>query len=162
MVQANDHGVRYEVFSSLQHVIVTFFTTATTAQEASKCTCESIYSIDMEQEDFMQYCHITADITSSPQSMNTSLNEEAVFNCTYVAEVFGWEVNKRQINSGQDGFEFFSVPLNATRSLYKSTLTVVASPDKNSTNLTCTAYSSSPLSNKRSEIALLLVQGMFY
>ena len=141
----------------LQHVIVTFFTTVTTAQEASKCE-----SIDMEQEDFMQYCHITADITSSPRSMNTSLNGEAVFNCTYVAEVFGWEVNKRQINSGQDGFEFFSVPLNATQSLHKSTLTVVASPDKNSTNLTCTSYSSSPLSSKRSETALLLIQGMFY
>ena len=108
--------------------------------------------------------HLTADITSYPRSMNISLNGEATFNCTFVGEVLVWEANERQIHSGQNGFEFFFVQLNETQSasLRKSTLTVVASPDRNSTNLTCTAFSSSPLSSKRSETALLLVQGNYH
>lgn len=144
----------------LSRLIVTFLTTVVTAQEASKC----IYLIDKHRTGVSILCHLTADITSYPRSMNISLNGEATFNCTFVGEVLVWEANERQIHSGQNGFEFFFVHLNETQSasLRKSTLTVVASPDRNSTNLTCTAFSSSPLSSKRSETALLLVQGNYH
>ena len=108
------------------------------------------------------YRHLTAGITSSPRSTNTSLNGEAVFNCTFVGGGIVWKANEEQIHSGQNGFELFLVQLNTTQSLRMSALTVVALPDKNHTNFTCTAYSTSPLSSKKSETALLLVQGNYH
>ena len=151
----------------LLRLIVTFLIAVVTAQKASKC--ESIrlnsagtWSDWVTELSCLMYRHLTTGIKSSPLSTNTSLNGEAVFNCTFVGEVLVWEANERQIHHGQNGFEFIFVQLNATQSLRMSTLTVVVLPDKNHTNLTCTTYSTSPLSNKRSETALLLVQGIYH
>ena len=101
----------------------------------------------------------STDITSSPQSVNTTLNGVAKFNCTYVGDVVRWEANGQRIFNGQDGYEFTDVPVTSTSVM--STLTVVTSLDKNNTNITCIAVNLD-LSTSEKEPALLLLQGIYY
>ena len=95
-------------------------------------------------------------ITSSPQSVNTTLNGVATFNCTYVGDIFRWKANGQNIFNGIDGFKYSETELS--QGLIMSTLTVVTSLDKNNTNITCItfAFGSETI---ESEPALLLLQG---
>ena len=99
---------------------------------------------------------ISTDITSSPQSVNTTLNRVVKFSCSYVGDIIRWEANGRRIFDGQNGFEITDVPLTSTSVM--STLTVVTSLDKNNTNITCTAFALGS-ETVESEPALLLLQG---
>ena len=97
-------------------------------------------------------------ITSSPQSVNTTVNRVAIINCTYVGDALRWKANGQNIFNNQNGFAIFEVPL-VSQGLIMSTLTVVTSLDKNNTNITCIAVSEDH-SFDESEPALLLLQGM--
>ena len=99
---------------------------------------------------------VSTDITSSPQSVNTTLNGVAKFNCTYVGQIVRWDGNKQRIFNGQSGYKITDVPLTSISAM--STLTVVTSLDKNNTNITCTTLTLD-LSTIVSEPALLLLQG---
>lgn len=96
------------------------------------------------------------DITSSPLSVNTTLNGVAMFNCTYVGDIFRWKANGQNIFNGIDGFKYNETDLS--QDLKMTTLSVVTSLDKNNTNITCTAiaFGSETI---QSEQALLLLQG---
>ena len=96
------------------------------------------------------------DITSSPQSVNTTLNGVAKFSCTYVGDIFLWKANGQNIFNGIDGFNFNETELS--QDLIMSTLSVVTSLDKNNTNITCTAFAFGS-ETIQSEQALLLLQG---
>ena len=96
------------------------------------------------------------DITSSPLSVNTTLNGVAKFSCTYVGGNFLWKANGQKIFNGMDGFKYNETELS--QDLIMSTLTVVISLNKNNTNITCTAIAKGSDSIE-SEPALLLLQG---
>ena len=96
-------------------------------------------------------------ITSSPQSVNTTVNRVAIINCTYVGDALRWKINGQNIFDNQNGFAIFEVPL-VSQGLIMSTLSVITSLDKNNTNITCTAVSTD-LSFDESKPALLLLQG---
>ena len=99
---------------------------------------------------------VSTDITIPPQSVNTTLNGVAIFNCTYVGDIVRWEANNQKIFDGQNGYEFTDVPVTSTSVM--STLTVVTSLDKNNTNITCIAVNLD-LTTSEKEPALLLLQG---
>ena len=117
-------------------------------------------SVDVATTEFLFFLFHTSlyhiAITTSPQSVNTALNEVAVFNCTYVGDAVVWEANGRRIFSGQNGYKITDVPLSSISAM--SMLTVVTSLDKNNTNITCTALTLD-LSTAEGEPALLLLQG---
>ena len=102
---------------------------------------------------------IITDITGHPQSVNISLNGVAVFNCTYVPLLIWLADGVDQIVNGSNGYKFSTMP-HGLPNIRTTTLEVTASVDNNNTNITCTAFSFSPLSNSKSEPALLLIQGM--
>ena len=115
------------------------------AQEASK------FALSHHAHHFHRIIYTA--ITSSPQSVNTTLTRVAIFNCTYVGDALRWRINGQKIFDNHNGFSV--VPVSHS---FISTLSVVTSLDKNNTNITCTAISAD-LSFDESEPALLLLQG---
>ena len=104
------------------------------------------------------YAFLFADIINSPQSVNVSLNEIALFNCTGFAEFIRWNVNGNPLDN-RVGFKQITVLLNQTQSLRRSTLSVVASLQNNNTKIKCLAFNLSPLTFTNSEPAVLHIQG---
>ena len=98
------------------------------------------------------------DITSSPQSVNTTLNGVAIFYCTYVGDSFQWKADGERIFKGKKGFKYNETELSQDLDLHMTTLSVVASQDRNNTNITCTAFALGS-ETVESEPALLLLQG---
>ena len=89
--------------------------------------------------------------------MNTTLNGVAIFNCTYIGDSFQWKADGQRIFKGM-GFKYNETELSQDLDLHMSTLSVVASRDKNNTNITCTAFAQGS-ETIESEPALLLLQG---
>ena len=109
-----------------------------------------------------------AGIVTHPQSMNVSLNEFAMFNCTAIASLITWEIDGVLIDSDGDirdkGFDNSAplVTLNLTQDLRSTSLRVLGSPYSNNVSITCVAIISLTLATNdvnTSEPALLLVQG---
>ena len=101
-----------------------------------------------------------------PHSVNISVDEVAVFNCTAIATFIRWEADGQPLNNitRSKGFDDTApiVALNHTTGLHMRTLSVVGSPDTNGTNITCFALlriSSTMFGAAKSEPALILVQG---
>ena len=106
-------------------------------------------------------CLIT-DIVSFPQSVNSSLNKVAVFNCTAVADSVDWLINGTPLNFVNSlDYHKRTVTLNQAKNLYKSTLTTIASPLNNKTNISCYVVTLSPFTSLISEPALFLIQGSY-
>ena len=102
-----------------------------------------------------------ADIVKSPQSVNISLNGMALFTCIAIADIIDWNINDEPLDD-RPGFDKTIVPLNQTQRLLRSTLRAVGSPENNNINITCVAFTLTPLSIVSSEPALLRIQGKYY
>ena len=107
-----------------------------------------------------------ADIIISPQSVNISSGDHAVFNCTAIATDLNWKVNDDSFNTDYEskGFhELAVVVLDASQSLRTASLRVLGSAHSNNASIVCVAileYSQLLFVGNKSEPALLLVQGI--
>ena len=111
---------------------------------------------------FLFYSH--PGVVIPPQSVNISLNEVTVINCTAIAEFINWRVNGQPIDAilTSKGFDESAptVDINEAQNLRMRTLRVLGSPDSNGVNITCIAFQGPPMfSAATSETALILVQG---
>ena len=111
----------------------------------------------------MQYNHCInistqVDITIPPRAVNVSINEVAVFTCTAVGDIFGWQANGIDIDT-EIGTVLTPVLVDEMEGIRRSTVRVPVSSTDNLANITCTAISLSPLSIDKSDPVLLLVQG---
>ena len=109
---------------------------------------------------------IHTGILTPPRSVNISLNEVAVFNCTAIATFIIWRVNGEPVaNIRSKGFDdkALIVTVNETQNLRMRTLRVVGSPDSHNVSITCVALlqisGTNNFSVAQSEPALILVQG---
>ena len=94
--------------------------------------------------------------------MNITINKVAVFHCTGVANSFTWRANGQQLDHGEGITILPEVPVNETLQIYMSTLRMAVTSVNNATNISCVAFSYSPLSSDKSYPAMLLVQGMLH
>ena len=98
--------------------------------------------------------------------MNISSGDPAVFNCTATATFINWEVNGAALNADlmSKGFDNpITIDLNVLQDLRMSKLGVLGSPDNDNISIVCVAvlrFSATMFVSKRSDPALLLVQGM--
>ena len=107
-------------------------------------------------------------VVTHPQSMNVSINEFAVFNCTAIATSFTWEIDGVLIDNDLRGKGFddsaHKLTLNLTQNLRSTSLRVLGSPDNNNVSIRCVAIiplTSSTNDADTSEPALMLVQGKY-
>ena len=109
-------------------------------------------------------CMLPAGIVSSPQSVNVSGDDHAVFNCTAIATFINWNVNGTSLNAGTNGFEMqLTIDVNVSQDLRTAALRVVGSPDANNSSIECVALleqSNKTFDAISSAPALLLVQGI--
>lgn len=96
-----------------------------------------------------------------PQSVNISLYEVTVFNCTADADVINWMVNETPMDEAwkSKGFNDTAplVRVSETQNLCWKPLTVVGSNYSNNVNISCVAITESI--HNVSKPALLRVQG---
>ena len=93
--------------------------------------------------------------------MNISLNGIGLFTCIAIADIINWNINGGPLDD-RPGFDKIIVPFNHTQRLLQSTLRAVGSPANNNINITCVAFTLTPLSIVSSEPALLRIQGKHY
>ena len=105
-------------------------------------------------------------IVSSPQSVNVSSGDHAVFNCIAIATFINWEINGGPIDSDliNKGFETqLTIDLNVSQDLRMASLRVLGSSENDNTSITCVVVlqlASLVFLGNRSDPALLLVQGI--
>ena len=105
-------------------------------------------------------------VVTHPQSMNVSLNEFTMFNCTAIATFISWKIDGVLINGDirDKGFDDSAllVTFNLTQDLRGTSLKVLGSPNSNNVSITCVAIiptSFTTFDINTSELALVLVQG---
>ena len=94
--------------------------------------------------------------------MNVSSGDQAVFNCTAIANFIEWEINGGTLNADQGFEELPIINLNVSQNLRQSTLRVEGSSASNNDSIVCVALlevAPFMFAANRSEPALLLVQG---
>ena len=105
-------------------------------------------------------------VVSSPQSVNVSSGDHAVFNCTAIATFINWEVYGGPLDSNliSRGFKpQLTIELNVSQNLRMGSLRVLGSPDNDDVSIVCVALLQLPsfmFVANGSDPVLLLVQGI--
>ena len=95
-----------------------------------------------------------------PQSVNITLNQKVLLNCTAVATFINWLVNEKPV-SDHDRTVFSDSAKTRTlgSQLRTRSLSVLGTPESNDSRIICVGTIHSPFSQDSSDPALILVQG---
>ena len=106
------------------------------------------------------YHSFPLDIVVPPQSVNITLNQRVLLNCTAVATFINWFVNGKPI-SDHDMTVFNDSAKTRTlgSQLRTRSLSVLGTSESNESRITCVGTTHSPPSQESSDPALILVQG---
>ena len=95
-----------------------------------------------------------------PQSVNITLNQRVLFNCTAEATVINWFVNGKPVSDHNMAVFNDSAKTRTIGSQLRTrSLNVLGTPESNESRITCVATKFLSPSQESSDPALILVQG---
>ena len=101
-------------------------------------------------------------IVVPPQSVNITLNQRVLLNCTAEAVFINWYVNGNPVSDLNMAVFNDSAKARKSGSQRTRPLSVLGTPESNKSKITCVGTIHSPPSQDTSDPALILVQGKEY